>query len=122
MDLLPTCLELAGVDYPSTFNEKQTTSMDGKSLIPLIQEKISTTHDTLYWEHVGGRAVRIGDWKMSALRRGDWELFDLSVDPTEINNLAEEQPERYESMNALWEEWATRVKLAEQTGGIGGRR
>jgi arylsulfatase A-like enzyme len=122
MDLLPTCLELAGVDYPATFNDKQTTSMDGKSLIPLIQEKISTTHDTLYWEHVGGRAVRIGDWKMSALRRGEWELFDLSVDPTEINNLAEEQPERVETMNALWEGWAKRVNLAEQTGSTVGRR
>ena len=71
------------------------------------------THDTLYWEHVGGKAIRIGDWKMSAQRRADWELFDLSVDRTEMNNLAEEHPERVETMNALWEEWAREMKLIE---------
>ena len=113
MDIMPTCLELAGAEYPAMFNGKETTDFTGKSLMPLINEEISTTHDTLYWEHVGGKAIRIGDWKMSAQRRADWELFDLSVDRTEMNNLAEEHPERVETMNALWEEWAREMKLIE---------
>jgi arylsulfatase len=113
MDLLPTCLELVGVEYPDYFNGKKATPPDGKSLIPLINQEITTTHDTLFWEHVGGRAVRIGDWKMASLKGDEWELFDLSVDRTEMNNLAAEQPERVESMNALWEEWARRMDLIE---------
>jgi arylsulfatase len=48
---------------------------------------------------------------MSALKGEPWELFDLSVDRTEMNNLAEEQPERVKSMQALWEEWARRMNL-----------
>jgi arylsulfatase A-like enzyme len=113
MDIMPTCLELAGAEYPAMFNGKETTDFSGKSLMPLINEEISTTHDTLFWEHVGGKAVRIGDWKMSAQRQADWELFDLSEDRTEMNNLAEEHPERVESMNALWEEWAREMKLID---------
>jgi len=110
MDLLPTCLELAGVEYPDEFNGKKTTYIDGKSLLPLINEEISTTHDTIFWEHSGGRALRIGKWKIAALKGGEWELFDLSVDRTEVNNLAEEYPGRVESMNALWSEWAKHMQ------------
>ena len=113
MDILPTCLEIAGVEYPETFNDKETSPPDGNSLIPLIRQEISTTHDTLFWEHMGGRAVRIGDWKMSSLSGEEWELFDLSVDRTEMNNLAIEQPGRVKSMNVIWEEWGKKMKLIE---------
>jgi len=113
MDLLPTCLELAGVKYPASFHKKNTVPPDGKSLIPLINGEISTTHDTLFWEHAGGRAVRIGNWKMASLKGESWELFDLSHDRTEVHNLATEQPARIESMNALWDKWAKEMKLIE---------
>jgi arylsulfatase len=113
MDVLPTCLELTGVDYPEYFNGKKTTLLDGNSLIPLINQEISTTHDTLFWEHDGGRAIRIGDWKMASLPGEEWELFDLSVDRTEMNNLAKKSPGRVESMNACWEAWALKMKLIE---------
>ena len=113
MDLLPTCLELAGAEYPDFFKGKELGPMDGTSLIPLINEGISATHDTIFWEHSGGRAVRIGDWKMAALNRGEWELFDLSIDRTEVNDLATTFPEKVEAMNALWEEWAIDMKLID---------
>jgi arylsulfatase len=43
---------------------------------------------------------------MAALKGQEWELFDLSVDRTEIHNLASRFPEKVKAMNALWEEWA----------------
>ena len=113
MDILPTCLELAGADYPASFNDKTVTPPDGKSLIPLINGDAAFTHDTIFWEHEGGRAVRTGDWKMSALDHEEWELFDLSADWTETNNLKEQFPERAAEMNALWEEWAIKMKIIE---------
>ena len=113
MDLLPTCLELAGAEYPASFNGKPAPAINGSTLLPLINKEIKTTHDTLFWEHSGGRAVRIGDWKMASLPGGEWELFDLSADRTEISNLVAEHPDRVESMNALWEEWAREMGLIE---------
>ena len=48
---------------------------------------------------------------MASLGGDDWKLFDLSVDRTETKNLADEQPQKVESMNALWEAWARKMKL-----------
>jgi arylsulfatase len=41
----------------------------------------------------------------------EWELYHLAVDPTELRNLAADQPERLHELAALWEEaaWANQV-------------
>jgi len=109
IDILPTCLELAGAKYPSAINGLETMPIEGNSMLPLIQGEIKTTHDTLFWEHDGGRALRIGEWKISALRKGDWELFNLAEDRTETNNLAKEIPEKVKEMEAVWEKEYQRI-------------
>ena len=43
----------------------------------------------------------------------EWELFDLSSDRTEMNDLASGMPEKVEEMNHLWEAWARRMGLVE---------
>jgi arylsulfatase len=113
MDLLPTCLELAGVEYPSVFKGRAPGPLDGKSLLSMISGNGSDTHDTLFWEHAGGRAVRIGDWKMAALKGGEWELFDLTTDATETNDLAPLNSDKVLKMNVLWEEWKREMDQAE---------
>ncbi|NQU54188.1 MAG: arylsulfatase [Bacteroidetes bacterium] len=109
IDILPTCLELAGAEYPSEINRLKTTPVEGKSIVSLLNKQISNTHDTLFWEHIGGRALRINDWKISALKGGNWELFNLAADRTETNNLATENPERVKEMEAVWEENYKRI-------------
>jgi arylsulfatase len=113
MDLLPTCLDVAGVDYPETFKGRNPGFLDGKSLIPMIRGGESDTHDTLFWEHSGGKAVRLGNWKMAALKGEPWELFDLSKDRTEAEDLVEDYPERVKEMTNLWEEWAKKMERSE---------
>jgi arylsulfatase A-like enzyme len=111
MDILPTCLELSGIVYPEMFRGNELCLPDGNSMIPLISGDISTTNDTLYWEHSGGKAIRTGNWKMAALPGEEWELFDLSADRTEMNDLSAIHPDRVEEMNALWEAWEERMKI-----------
>jgi arylsulfatase len=111
IDILPTCLELAGASYPSEINGLKTTPVEGKSILPLINNEISTTHDTLFWEHEGGRALRIGDWKIAALKGEDWELFNLAEDRTETNNLAMKKLEKVKEMNDVWDENIKRIWL-----------
>ena len=109
MDLLPTCMELAGGHYPSSFSDGNILPTEGKSLMPMLHNTLSTTHDTLFWEHAGGRAIRIGDWKISALKGSEWELFDLSKDRTESVNLAEDFPQKVLELEAVWEKEYARV-------------
>lgn len=109
IDILPTCLELAEAKYPTHINGLKTTAVEGRSILPLVNGKVKATNDTLFWEHEGGRALRVGDWKISALKNGEWELFNLAKDRTETSNLAKEMPEKVKDMETVWNETYSRV-------------
>ena len=117
MDIMPTIVEVSGASYPTTFNGKAITAMQGTSLVPAFSNQ-SMNRDTLYWEHEANRGIRIGNIKCVAkvdpirvFLQSDhqkWELYNLSTDPTEINNLATSQSETLTQMVKNWESWATR--------------
>ncbi|MFV0377651.1 MAG: arylsulfatase [Mangrovibacterium sp.] len=111
MDVLPTCLELTGASYPAMNKGEKTIPPAGTSLLPLLYGEKESIHDTICWEHQRGRAIRIGEWKMSALPRQKWELFHITKDHTEMNNLASEMPEKVAEMNAAWEKWANSLHI-----------
>lgn len=58
----------------------------------------------LWWLHEGNRALRAGKWKIVAAKDKPWELYDLTVDRGEINNLAAAQPDRVKQLAARWQE------------------
>jgi arylsulfatase len=109
IDLMATCVELAGARYPQEFNGQKIQPMEGVSLVPAFAGRPLNRPQPLFWEHEGNRAIRVGDWKLVTKHPGDWELYDLAADRTEMNNLAARQPERVQQMAALWEAWAKRV-------------
>jgi arylsulfatase A-like enzyme len=55
------------------------------------------------------RAIRIGEWKLVSKHPGDWELYHITTDRTEMNDLAAQQPDRVKEMAAQWDTWAKRV-------------
>lgn len=109
MDILPTCMEIAKTKYPEQINGEATNSLTGKSLLPILFNGARSTNDTLFWEHEGGRAARLNNWKIAALKNKEWELFNLAEDRTEARNLASKYPEKVKQLNDLWETWTKRV-------------
>jgi arylsulfatase len=105
-DILPTCLDLAGVTYPESFEGRAITPTVGKSLTPIFDGKTRKPHERLYWEHEGNRAVREDRWKLVAAKGGKWELYDLEADRTELHNLAKTNPDKAAELNTAWEQWA----------------
>ena len=101
IDLVPTVLDLVGGTRPATVAGMAVPPLLGKSLVPVFTKDGSVTHDFLWWNHVGRRAIRIGDWKLVALSTS-WELYDMSNDRSETKNLADKYPEKVEEMKKAW--------------------
>ncbi len=111
IDLMATCIDAAGAEYPAEHAGEKIQPMEGRSLLPAcLGEKVE--RDAIYWEHEGNRAIREGKWKLVAKgEKGPWELFDLENDRTELDNLAGKHPERVERLAAKWEAWAQRSNV-----------
>jgi arylsulfatase len=108
IDLMPTCLELAGATYPKHFEGEEILPLEGKSLVPLFQGKSRAAHEALFWEHEGNRAARKGNWKLVSRKDQPWELFDLAADRTETVNQARRRPNLLRELEALYQKWAQR--------------
>jgi arylsulfatase A-like enzyme len=112
IDIMATCLDAAGVDYPSTYKGRDVLPAEGLSLLPVLKGEDYEGHDVLYWEWANSMAVRQEKWKIVRKNKSDgvpWELYDMNDDPTEGNNLADQHPDRVTKMVALYDAWAKRV-------------
>ena len=109
IDFLPTCLDLAGADYPEEFEGIEITPVSGISLKPAFSGELLDRPEGLFFEHQGNAAVRIGDWKLVRSHKQPWELYNLGADRTELNDLAATHPERVEELEAAWNVWADRA-------------
>lgn len=109
VDIMATCVDLAGASYPETWKERSILPMEGHSLLPVLRGDIAQREETLYWEHMGNRAVRQGDWKLVAADGGPWELYNLQRDRAELDNRYEALPDKAAELRERYERWAQRV-------------
>ena len=117
-DIVPTILELASVEHPSSFKGREVAPVQGKSWVEMLKGETQSPrgpNDWLGWELFGNRAIRQGDWKISSLYQpfgtGDWQLYNLAEDPGEQNDLSDNRPDKRKELIALWEEY-------EKTNGV----
>ncbi len=123
IDIMATCLDVAGARYPAEHKGNKVWPTEGRSLVPAFDDK-PIDREAIFWEHEGNRAVRQGKWKLVSRYPGGWELYDMEADRTELHDLAAKQPERVKAMVALYEAWAQRnavVPWGDLRRGKGGR-
>jgi arylsulfatase A-like enzyme len=114
-DLMPTILELAGIESGIRF--------DGKSLMPMIRGEVASYESEFYitectWMRKHG--WRTPQWKLIIALEPDMhfkppvELYNLIEDPGELVNLAESQPQMVALLKARMEAWL--AKREAETG------
>jgi arylsulfatase len=111
IDIMATCLDVAGAKYPEVYEGNRITPLEGKSLMPIFQRAGRQGHHAIYWEHEGNRAVRAGKWKLVSRYPGNWELYDLQADRTEMNDLAGKNPSKAAELERAYNAWAKRANV-----------
>ncbi len=115
-DLFPTLLELAGIENP--------IAVDGKSLVPLLQEK-AFEERALFWHypHYGNQGgdpsaiIRKGDWKLiHYFEDGKNELYHLGKDMGETNDVFEQNTQLGSTLKNELNQWlaSTNAKIPEK--------
>lgn len=123
IDFVPTVLELVGIEKPKEWNGEPIPEAPGRSLVPAFASDVTIARDSLWWLHEGNRAIRVGDWKLVAANSTPWELYYLTTDRAEQNDLAAKMPDKVQELAALWhkqtDEFTTlaRKDLADQPQG-----
>jgi len=110
MDIFPTLAKLAGASSEE--------SVDGSDLMPLFAGEERLERDAIFWHfphYLAGRqtpasAMRMGDWKLiETFETGDIELYELSSDIGEGENLAAIRPEKAAAMHSRLKAWRASI-------------
>lgn len=113
IDFVPTFMEITGATYPTEIRGRKLLGVNGLSLLPTLRgAPKQNEHRYLCWERQGTKAVRQANWKLvtAKFKNAPWELYNLADDPAELNNLANQYPEKVEQLEKQWEAWKTLAK------------
>jgi arylsulfatase len=106
VDLMATCVDVAGATYPDEYQGRPILRLEGQSFAPLLTGRRWQREGSICWEHEGNRAVRCGQWKLVSMHPGRWELYDMSRDGTEGRDLSGRYGAIFKKLAQTWDEWA----------------
>lgn len=112
-DVAPTIYEMAGI---STVANQGFAPLSGKSLLPHIHDStqpVYRSNEGVGLEAANSSAYFLNGYKIvkNNIPRGDnaWHMYHLATDPGEVNDLIEDEPERFQNMLALYETYEQEV-------------
>ena len=115
-DIMPTLLEMTGVEHPDTYKGNKVLPMRGKSFSKVLsgeEESLYDDSEFIAGEMQDGKWIRKGNFKAVFVTRpygpGEWKLYRLSTDPGETTDLSESEPEMLKSFIGEWENYAAEV-------------
>ena len=123
IDVMPTILEAAGVSAPTSINGIKQKPIEGVSMVYTLDDAMAPSrHRTQYFEMLGNRAIYSDGWvaattppiapwvstaKPIDINDYAWELYHVTDDYSEAENLADREPKKLHQMQELfWKEAA----------------
>jgi arylsulfatase/uncharacterized sulfatase len=112
-DIVPTLLEVAGVPaHNGEFQGRAVEPMIGNSLVPVLTGATDRVHpqdQAIGYELSGSAALFKGDYKLvkslKPVGNEQWQLYNIVTDPGEVNDLQQQMPERFATMQADYAEY-----------------
>ena len=109
-DIAPTIYELLGITPPDTYKGIEQLPVTGHSFAHLLNNSEAESNNKVqYFEMAGSRAIISEGWKAVTRHiqgtdydEEPWELYDLSSDWSECNDLAESNQSKLKELQQLW--------------------
>jgi arylsulfatase A-like enzyme len=129
IDIVPTILEVAGIQAPETVNGIAQKPIEGVSMAYTFDSATAPSkHKTQYFEMFGNRAIYQDGWiaatvppqppwllatvKMPDMMTGyKWELYNITDDFSENNDLAAKNPDKLKELQALFMDEARKYQV-----------
>ena len=134
IDVMPTLLELIGIEVPGEINGVAQRPIEGVSFASTLWDPGDPgSHTTQYYEMLGSRALYHEGWKAVVFRplpfvhytegenpfgsfeEDDWELYHVAEDFSETSDLAAEHPEKLAELVDIWWREAERYNVLPVT-------
>jgi len=108
---MPTFLDLASIKYPNTFRANKLTKLDGRSFASALKNKRLASRP-IFFEHQSSCSIIDQGWKLVRYSKDTpWELYQLSTDPFETQDLAKTQKVKLQELEVKWQHWAKNNKV-----------
>ena len=113
VDIVPTILDILGVDMPTRIKGHVQTPFDGVSMRYAFGDAAApSARQTQFYSMLGSRAIWHDGWKAVTthptiagwghFNDDTWELYHVEVDRSELHDLAAEQPDKLRELVNLW--------------------
>jgi arylsulfatase A-like enzyme len=113
IDIVPTILDVLGVDAPETIKGHTQSPIDGVTMRSSFDEATAESgRSTQFYAMLGSRAIWHDGWKAvtthpviagwSNFNDDTWELYHTDVDRAELNDLAAEHPDKLRELINVW--------------------
>jgi len=121
IDVMATVVELGNTSYPMKDHQGPVKPFQGLSLMPILEGKLRKPHQDLFFSFAQNRGIREGNMKLVSEPGGQWELYDLSKDRTELNDLSAKNPALVQTLSAKWMQWSENVNKSDSKGRRSGK-
>jgi arylsulfatase len=112
VDIVPTIYDLLGIDPPEVLKGYTQSPIEGESFRRTIDDPDASERETQFYSMLGQRAIYHQGWLANTVHpplsgwgnyaRDVWELYNLKEDRAQMNNVANQHPDKLELLKGLW--------------------